>query len=102
MWFRASHMPIHWHQLSTFYYLKNQQIACYTWIFHRHLDIASFPLSALVTHHFLLISLIYNISHHSTLAAYLTVVATDVGSTSTAATIPCPDSPVLFFLPSFH
>lgn len=30
-------------------------------------------VSALVTHHFLLISLIYNISHHSTLAAYLTV-----------------------------
>jgi hypothetical protein len=29
--------------MSTFYYLKNQQIARYTWIFHRLLDIASFP-----------------------------------------------------------
>ena len=63
------------------------------------LPISGSPLSSRII--FLLISLIYNISHHSTLTAYPTVVATDVRSTSSAATIPCPDSPVPSFLPSF-
>ena len=66
---------------------------------HSKLPISGSPLSSRII--FLLLSLIYNISHHSTLAAYPTVVATDVRSTSTAATIPCPDSPVPPFLPYF-